>query len=298
MLIAVLVLQAPALLPPLPEAAVAPDPAYSAAFADAVADAELTAAETEALRPAGPGQRAALRRALLEGSADEQRAAALLAAGEAADSPLALAALRCAWDSREEATALAALLSPEAFPASAWPALAWICLDPERPTSVRAAACGRLLRSGCRGAWPVARSLLRTGTAGDEQAPWADWNRLGRYELPKRLLVLDLDAWFQAAGEPGCGFEPNAAWQVQLEQLAALESRVQQRLAATERVEDRGLASGVARLLRYGGPDPDRAFRAAALLVPHATRTLQLALTKDDPALVFAARRAFELLPR
>ena len=298
MLIAVLLLQVPGLLPPAPPAGIAPDPEYALSFQDLLAAGRLDLEQVDALRPSSPAQVQVLVEALTVGSPVEVRAAALLSAGATADSPLAMAALHGVWNTRDEGAALAALLAPLAFPAAGWPALAWISLDPERPIAVRATATGRLLRSGCRGAWPVARSLLRTGTAFDEQAPWADWNRLGRYELPKRLLVLDLDAWFAEVGEAGSGFEPNAAWQVQVEQLQALEPRIQGLLARTAPLRDEGLATGVAALLRYQGPSEERACRAAALLVPHASATLQLALTKRDAALVYAARRSLELIPR
>ncbi|RMH01228.1 MAG: hypothetical protein D6702_11970 [Planctomycetota bacterium] len=290
--------QLPHLLPPLEPVPARPEQAAWSVFQEAAADGTLAAGEGDTLAALGGTSEPVLIHAWLAGSPTEHRLASLLAAGCAEDSPLALAALHGAWRIRDEGASLAALLAPASFPPAAWPVLAWLALDSERPLSVRAAACGRLLRAGCRGAWPVARSILRTGTALDEQAPWADWNRLGRYELPKRLLVLDLDALFAAAGEAPSGFEPNAAWSRQEEQLAALEPRIERLLAGRPPLADRGLARGVAVLLRADGPERERAWRAAALLAPHSLPILELALTKQDPVLVQAARRALELLPR
>ncbi len=298
MLIAALLLQLPGLLPPVPAPRIAPDPSYQQAFQGAVAQGTIALDGIEELRPDGPAQEVVLLDALQRGDPAQLRLAALITAGSEADSRLSLAALHGAWHAGDEAGQLAVLLSPKAFPPAAWPALAWIALDRERPIGTRAAATGRLLRSGCQGAWPVARSFLRTGTAVDEQAPWADWNRLGRYELPKRLLVIEIDAWLQEAGEAPSGFEPNAAWAAQVEQLEALEPRIQSLLGRTGAVQDEALSRGIAALLRDRSETQERSQRAAGMLLPHASLTLQLALTKDDPALRFAAQRAFELAPR
>ncbi len=297
MLLAALLLQLPDLLPPVAAPRIAPDPGYAAEFEAATAARVLDEAALEGLRPQGAAQEAVLLDALLRGGPRELRLACRISAGSGPEERLSLAAAHAAWRARGEADALAALLAPSAFPAAAWPALAWMALDQARPIGVRAAATGRLLRAGCRGAWPVARSFLRTGTALDEQAPWADWNRLGRYELPKRLLVGELDAWLAEHDQPPSGFEPNAPWQDQVDRLAELEPRVQALLDATAPVDDAGLARGVAKLLRHLGEDQERAWRAAGMLLPHARITLQQALAEPDPMLQFAAQRAFALLP-
>lgn len=297
-LLAALLLQAPALLPPLAPPEVAPSAAFAARLAATSARGTASAEELAELAPATAGERAALLDAFARGGPAEVRLASLVSAGCVPGDPLTAGALTAAWELRDEGAALAALLAPASFPPSAWPALAWIALDPERPASLRAAATSRLLRSGCAGAWPLARSLLRAGTAADEMAPWADWSRSGRYELPKRLLLVEIEAWLAAAGEDPSGCEPNAAWQDQVDALRALEPRIQRLLGRIEPVADRDLARGVAVLLRVEGPAAERARRAAAMLVPHASATLRRALAERDPGLVFSARRALEILPR
>lgn len=222
-----LILQAASFLPPALEPAAEPDRAYLAAVRAQIAAGEIGQEEISALTPDGPGQRAALAEFAREGTALEVRAAALLGAGAPADSRLSAALCFAGCELRDEAAALGALLAPAAVPPEALPALAYLAHEPDRPLAVRAAAVARLLDADCGGVWPVARSVLRTGTELDEEAPWVTWERTGRYELPKRVLLLSLDAWLERHGESASGYEPNASWDAQLGQLRRLEAPAQ-----------------------------------------------------------------------
>ena len=222
------------------------------------------------------------------------RAVATAASACPAESPLAAALLAQGRMRPLEATALPCLLAPLRAPLSALPALAEMSLDSTRPLSLRAAACARLLEAGCRPAWAVARSILRTGTAWDEDAPWATWQRDGRYELPKRILVMALDEILQ---QP-CGFEPNAAWKKQCQQLASLEPRLPAALALAANAyrpaapEFKNFQKQVAKLILQGR---ESARLAVALLVPHSRTLLRQAL--DHPEVAAESKRIISQTP-
>jgi hypothetical protein len=227
-MLAPLLLQAAALFP-ASEVLVEADPAYTARVLALAAESSWSDGEVEALR-AELGSReaeASLAQLLDEGDDSELRLAALVASGTRtpwlAD---ALYATGCSY--RGEAAALACLLAPADVPERWWPALLMRAQDPLATLPVRAGAMARLLDGGCLEVWPFVRSVLRTGTAVDEPAPWADWKRTGRYELPKRILTLSLDRLLKDFDGQPSGFEPNAAWDAQVAQLAAMEPRLWQ----------------------------------------------------------------------
>ncbi|TAH38648.1 MAG: hypothetical protein EYC70_04575 [Planctomycetota bacterium] len=222
-MLAALLLQAAAFLPP--EVAPQPAPAGYRARAEAILPLpEWSLRDLAQLQPRTDGERAFLVSLLQEGGPREVLLAAMVAAGAEPSDALTRACLRAACEIREEDAALAALLAPRWPDPACLPALAYLALEPDRPISVRAAAIGRLLDADCASAWPLARSLLRTGTPLDEDAPWADWPRGGRYELPKRVLLLSVNAWLQRHGQPPTDYEPNASWSDQMERLQALEA--------------------------------------------------------------------------
>ena len=68
--------------------------------------------------------------------------------------------------------------------------------------------------------------MLLTGTAADRTTTIADWPRKGRYELPKRILLLSLQHFLQRQGQPITDFEPNAAWNTQVLQVAELDELI------------------------------------------------------------------------
>jgi len=198
----------------------------------------------------------------------------------------------------DEPTALAALLSPETAPWESLPALAWLALDESKSLVLRTAAVERLLHAGCSGAWPVARSILRTGNAHEARAPWDTWPRTGRYELPKRILALRLDAILPSP----CGFEPNASWKNQADQLEALELTVPSALteraktfADLEESRQQEFQRGVARLMKAANTGDATALQAISLLLPHSRPTMKAALR--HPGLSRTARVSFEQAP-
>lgn len=170
-----------------------------------------------------PDQEAALGSLVRRGTDAEVRLAAILGAGVDGDHPLGHAFWRRAALSLDEAQVLACLMAPITVPEQVLPMLAWIAVDPQRSLPQRAAACARLLDADQLGAWNLIRAILRTGTAEDVAGPGADWKRGGRYELPKRLLLFAIQDLLDRRGLAPTGFEPNAAWAVQLDQLADLE---------------------------------------------------------------------------
>ncbi len=279
--------------PPAPEAAAA-DPAYWDAVL-ALARAESWPWERiEALRATDASRANALADGLPQADRAVQQLGAVLAAG--CDGRLAHALLRLGVQGDDEALALACLLAPTAAPPAWWPALAHRALTRTAPLPVRAAAAARLLEADCWGAWPLARSILRSGTALDEPAPWADWARAGRYELPKRLIVAALDLRFARAGEAPCNFEPNASWQDQEQCLRQIEPRVQALRRAAARPPVLSLAPWPA-LLRQAADDAQAA-AVLALLADEAMPLLRAALAAGDPGLAWTARRALEQHPR
>lgn len=276
----------------LPDAppAVDPEPAFLARAERLLVEGHLPQERPVALTPSTPAQAAAVAAFLRAPGRARVRLGAWLAGGT--DDPLLIhACYQTALGETDEATALAALLAPASQPGPYLPALAHLALKPTAPLSLRAVALGRLLRAGSRAAWPIARSLLRTGTPLDEDAPWADWQRSGRYELPKRLLLIEMEAAFGAT----VPYEPNAALPQQAAQLRALDGWVTNRTWPTlpSAVPDARLLP----LLATAAEDP-RAARSLALLLPASRPFLERALASGNSGLSAAAERAFELVPR
>jgi hypothetical protein len=228
-------LQAATLLPPTP--AVPAPPLESRASAEVAAHyesrlvelvqlPEVQWQELEALRPDKYHQTQTLISLLKNGNRRQAKLAALLGAGTT-DLELQHALYVAACTRKDEATALACLLAPAEMNYPQIAAMAYLAQSQKQPLSVRAAAAGRLLENGYLSVWPLCRSIFRSGTAGDERPPWANWKRGVRWELPKRILLLSLNRWL-AKNELGAStIEPNAAWEVQLKQLAATELLVQ-----------------------------------------------------------------------
>lgn len=203
------------------------DPAFSDRVVAMADRAEWRLADVDQLRAEidAADEFAAIIQLLDGGSESTVRLAALLATGQRQDE-LDDALLRAACTLPQEAPALACVLAPSRVPERWWPALLMLAQEPTATLPVRAAATARLMEAGLVEVWPLARSILRAGTRLDEPAPWADWKRGGRYELPKRLLVLSLDKLLLQHDGRACGFEPNAAWDAQVTQLEALELRI------------------------------------------------------------------------
>ena len=301
MLLAVLLLQAPDLLPPRPPLP-GPTPAGTAALRAleaACADGLLEEAERRAWQPAPAAREEALRRALEEGDAYLRRAATVLAAGCPGDGALARSLWGLALRARDPAEALGALLAPAEVPDAVLPALAAVALDPRVSLDLRAAAAGRLLEAGVDGAWPLARSVLRTGTGLDEDAPWADWERTGRYELPKRLLLRSVRTWLGQAGLEMPGVEPNAAWPVLEKQLLRLEEAARRRRGALPPPAPGAAARRALRLLLEAARQGDgRAREALALLHPFSGELLRQALASGDPLLGAAVQDILDRIPQ
>jgi len=158
-------------------------------------------------------------------TATQAKLIAVLSSGSAADSVLSDALLQLAVRSRNLDVRLACLLAPAAVDASYLPTLACLALSSDLDLSLRAVSCARLLEHQYYSAWPLAKAILLTGTATDFDNGHAfpDWKRSGRYELPKRLLTMLLEAAVLAENGTTIVFEPNAAWAVQEQQVAAID---------------------------------------------------------------------------
>lgn len=227
-------LQAATLLPTCPDPTKSPAPdwnanvaQYQAELEEVVSQPEVKWEELEGLRPNSQAKTWVLFQQLKNGNRRQAKLAALLTAGTS-DNSLSHALYAAACTRKDEATALACLLAPQSLTRAYVPAMAYLAQSKNQPLSIRAAAAGRLLESGYLAVWPLCRSIFRSGTAGDEQAPWADWKRGVRWELPKRLLLLSTNRWLQKHGLESSKIEPNAAWEIQLEQLAAAEKLIAQ----------------------------------------------------------------------
>lgn len=219
-------LQIVTLLPSTAAPSCAEDLQYAAAVKTLAATQIWTDQQIQALPATTAPQHLALSLLIQNGSDPEVRLAAVLSAGVASDSILGRALWRRAALDFNESRCLACLLAPATPSSEALPLLAWIARNPRRTLPVRAAALSRLLDADCLSAWPTCRLMLCAGTAEDETTVLADWPRLGRYELPKRILLLavqDLLARHQLAAT---NFEPNAAWQIQVQQLAVLDELI------------------------------------------------------------------------
>lgn len=218
-------------------------------------------------RPVDAQQESALIRLLHSGEDAEVRLAAVLGAGALPGSPLAAAYWRRAALDFDEARSLACLLAPASPDLEHQPLLAWIAVDSDRSLPVRAAAVARLLEAGQVQAWPLARRMLLSGTSLDVEDSTADWSRSGRYELPKRLLVLSLERLFlrrcgESARDRGLELEPNAAWQ---DQVAAVE-RWQQWFDRQPRAEWETPPQALHTLQEMEGRQKPQAVTALALL--------------------------------
>ena len=158
-------------------------------------------------------------------TATQAKLIAVLSSGSAADSILSDALLQLAVRSRNLDVRLACLLAPAAVDASYLPALACLALSSDLDLSLRAVSCARLLEHQYYSAWPLAKAILLTGTATDfdNGHTFPDWKRSGRYELPKRLLAMLLTTTLLEQNGITIVFEPNAAWAVQEQQIAAID---------------------------------------------------------------------------
>jgi len=167
---------------------------------------------------------------------------ALAGAGVRAESPLGRALYRSGCQMLPEAEALACLLAPTAPDAVSALALSNLALRRDRSLPVRAAALGRLLEAGYAGAWPLAKAILLTGTAADDpQMPYADWVRGGRYELPKRLLLVSIRQLLPHEQAAELQFEPNSPWADQVTAAEGLEAALAPYLVTKEAEEPTSL---------------------------------------------------------
>lgn len=285
-----------ALSPPPPERSERADEAYAARVSAMLAETEWPWPQIDAARPTTSAEALALAAFVREADDRGLRLLATLAASCDGDGPLAHSLWTRATGVLPEAATVACLLAPARAPEAWWPALAHLAARTSAPLPVRAAAIARLLESGCDAAWPWARAVLLTGTARDLEAePFADWQRGGRYELPKRILVAALDARAQARGEEACGFEPNAAWAEQERAVA----RIAARFARAAAVPSAPLPESWRAALALAAAGEDRAARRAlALLGTARPALLRGALASGDPDLALAARRALDEAPR
>lgn len=278
-------------LPAPPAEAAAPDAAYLEEVQALAAEGSWPWERIEALRATSAGRTAALAAWLPEQNSQAQKLCAVLGSG--CEGALAFALFRVGVQTDDEALGVACLMAPAPPAAEWWPALMHAALARPRPLPVRAAAAARLLEAGCWGAWPVARSMLRSGTALDEPAPWADWPRAGRYELPKRLLGAALDIRLAQAGLPPSAFEPNAAWSAQEDRLRELEPQVQALRQTAPGPAVRDLPTWQA-LLQGAARGEPRATAVLSLLAGEALPLLRAALADPDPGKSWMARRALE----
>lgn len=223
-----LLLQIATLLPPAPAYEALPDALYHESVRQLAAEEVWPMDEIQKLSAGTPEQHAALAGFLHHGTHAEVRLVAILGAGCSEDSPLATSFWRRAALEQEEAKTIACLLAPASVSPDAFPILAWLATDAQRSLPVRATALARLLDANQTQVWPLVRSILRSGTAEDVVAPGADWKRGGRYELPKRILLLSIQELLARHKLEPTDFEPNAAWPLQLTQLASLERLIMQ----------------------------------------------------------------------
>jgi hypothetical protein len=222
-----LLLQLAPLLPPAPILD-SPKPEASDLLATVVTAPTWTQEDLERWHPRDDVENRELAAAVATADLATLRFLALAGAGVEAQSPLGRHLYRAACSWLPETEALACLLAPSAPTIDQAPALAWLAVSTERPTSLRAVALGRLLEAGHLAAWPLAEAMLLSGTAADDPtAPGADWARSGRYELPKRLLLASAESLFLKAGQTMPVVEPNAAWKVQEKQVANLRAALQ-----------------------------------------------------------------------
>jgi hypothetical protein len=298
-MLAFLLLQAASLLPPPMATLQVIDPDYRSQLLDLTTKSEVNWPELIAYRPKNSGQVAVLLNFLATGNDRQARVAAILSSGHP-DPSLHHALLRAACERKTTQTALPCLLAAGATPASTWPALAYLAQDSARPLSLRAAAAGRLLEAGNYGVWPLCRSIFRSGTRGDEHPPWADWKRGSRWELPKRLLLLSLNRWLQAHGQTVSPYEPNAAWDRQLEQLVVTEALVKKAMAANPVADKLNSAvfDAYRALLNLALQGDRKARLAAQWLRPNIDSLLRRDLASNKPSRQDLARTLLVERPR
>lgn len=221
-----LLLQLAPWLPPLPTTAVA-DPDDVGLLQSVVAITPWPTEDLENWFPKSPEENQAMAAMVEDADLTTLRFLALASAGVEASSPLGRALYRSACQMLPEAEALACLLAPTAPDEESAIALADLALRQDRSLPVRAAALGRLLEAGYSGAWPLAKAVLLTGTTQDNpELPYATWVRGGRYELPKRLLLVSIRELLPEPERAQLSFEPNSSWANQVLAAEALEAIV------------------------------------------------------------------------
>lgn len=286
-------------LGPAPILDAAPDTEYLNRFAEAV---PAPSPETgRALRPRNDAESAALIRIFVAGNQQELQLACIAAAGLNQNHPVSKAAVRLACTSPHLPTALGALLAPITIADDDLAAVAYLAADSGKPFELRAAAVGRLLETDCPNAWPLARSIFRTGTAIDEDAPWARWPRTGRYELGKRLLLESVNQWLRRHGEAPTDYEPNGSWQRQARQIMALEERAQRARRQVRIRESEVLNQASWRLMEKAiaqTPRPQTELLALGLLHPHNSKFLQGSLASFRPGMRSIALQTISHLPQ
>lgn len=219
-----LLLQLAPWMPPLPPTAVA-DPEDVDLLQSVVAATPWPTEDLENWFPKSVEENQAMAAMVQGADLATLRFLALASAGVEASSPLGRALFRSACQMLPEAEALACLLAPTAPDEESALALADLALRQDRSLPVRAAALGRLLEAGYPGAWPLAKAVLITGTTQDTpELPYANWTRGGRYELPKRLLLVSIRELLPAQDQEQVSFEPNSSWADQALAAEVLEA--------------------------------------------------------------------------
>jgi len=263
----VLLLQIATLLPPTPSFTAAPDANYLQDVQKLAAMETWLLSATDALTPQNPSHQAALASFLHQGTNAEVRLSAILGAGCDGSSPLGYAFWRRGAIEFEEAKTIACLLAPASVPPDVIPLLAWIATDPQRSLPIRATALARLIDADQVQTWPMVHAMLLTGTAEDRETSLANWRRGGRYELPKRILLLSIQSLLQRNQLESTDFEPNAAWSAQVLQLTDLNEQISG-LRKTEIPPETLICEPWERLLRSSKSANTHALDARQLLAP------------------------------
>ncbi len=251
--------------------------------------------QLEAMRPSEDFHHEVLVGFLSKGDRRQAKLAALLAAGTN-HARLSHHLYAAACTRKEEATALACLLAPTDLPHPYAPAIAYLAQSRDQPLSIRAAAAGRLLENGYLAVWPLCRSIFRSGTAEDERPAWADWRRGARWELPKRLLLLSVNRWLEQNELTASTIEPNAAWEAQLEQLAATEKLIAQTSAVPEPTKVQ--ASSFRKLFDLAQSGDSQAEWAIQWIRPQFQTLMRVELTSPDLGRQQTARRILSNTPQ
>ncbi|MBC8371238.1 MAG: hypothetical protein H8E25_14655 [Planctomycetes bacterium] len=230
-MISLIILQLSSLLPPAQqqELVLGPDTYsdYQQQVIELSTSAEYSNQQLSSLRPQleEADELAAL---LPYATATQAKLIAVLGAGCNGDSLLADALLQLAVRSHTLDVRLACLLAPLDVPPHFLPVLACLALTSHIDFSLRAVACARLIEHKYYSAWPLAKAMLLTGTASDAATPhrFPDWQRTGRYELPKRLLTIMLQQHFATTSGFQLNFEANSPWAVQEQQVATIDEHI------------------------------------------------------------------------